>query len=85
MASVYTGPELKALRRRAMLTQRDVVRMTGICETTIIYMERGVTNPHVATISKVLTLYAEKITEVEKKFKKLHGKVRVRHAPEGAR
>lgn len=82
MASAYTGPELKALRRRAMLTQRDVVRMTGVCEQTIIYMERGVTNPHMATLSKVLTLYGEKIAEVEKRFKKLYGETQVRRAPQ---
>lgn len=84
MTSAYTGPQLKALRKRAMLTQRDVVRMAGVCETTIIYMEQGVTNPHVATLSKVLRLYEEKIAEVNKRFRKLYGKTQVRRAPKDA-
>ena len=57
----YTGPRLKQLRRRARLTQMQVVEMCGVSETTICYLERGDRRPQGRTLQRLLNLYATRI------------------------
>ena len=61
MEDDYTGPRLKQLRRRARLTQMQVVQMCGVSETAICYLERGDRKPQTRTLQKLLNLYAQRI------------------------
>lgn len=63
---IYTGEKLKELRKRARLTQEQVMELTGIAYGTIYHMERGTRKPHTSTLEKLLTLYAIRIKRVEK-------------------
>lgn len=74
----YTGPELLALRKRALLSQKEVVKLTGVTEPTIAYLEMGRTKPHGGTILKLLSLYAERIQKLEDIYGVLDGKTPVR-------
>lgn len=49
-----------------MLTQVQVVELTGISETTIHYLEHGLRKPQTGTLQKLLNLYAIRIKRVEK-------------------
>ena len=58
MLQDYSGPRLKQLRKRARLTQMQVVKETGVSEATICYLERGDRKPQSKTLEKLLSLYA---------------------------
>jgi transcriptional regulator with XRE-family HTH domain len=62
----YTGRDLKNLRKRARLTQLQVVAATGVCEATIVSAENGTRTPHDATLEKLLKLYAKEIKRWDK-------------------
>ena len=57
----YSGERLKALRKRAMLTQKQVVELTGITSMTIYNLENGKRRPYTRTLEKLLNLYAIRI------------------------
>lgn len=65
MISSYPGAKLKNLRKRANLTQKQVVELTGISETTILYLEKGTRKPQTATLDKLLNLYVIRIKRLE--------------------
>lgn len=65
MISSYPGPKLRNLRKRANLTQKQVVELTGISETTIHYLEHGIRRPQTSTLDKLLNLYAIRIKRLE--------------------
>lgn len=71
---------MHALRKRALLSQLEVVKLTGICEPTITSIEQGRTKPHGKTIMKLLTIYAERIQKLEVIYGVLEGKTPVRGA-----
>ena len=66
MLNAYPGKKLRNLRRRANLTQMQVVELTGVSETTIHYLEHDLRKPQTATLEKLLNLYAIRITRLEK-------------------
>jgi transcriptional regulator with XRE-family HTH domain len=66
MLNVYPGAKLRNLRKRALLTQMDVVDLTGISETTIHYLEHDLRRPQSHTLDKLLSLYSIRITRLEK-------------------
>jgi transcriptional regulator with XRE-family HTH domain len=61
MLQEYSGPKLKSLRRRARLTQTQVVELAGVSEATLCYLERGERRPQTRTLEKLLSLYAIRI------------------------
>ena len=61
MLQEYPGPKLKSLRRRARLTQTQVVELAGVSEATLCYLERGERRPQTRTLEKLLSLYAIRI------------------------
>jgi transcriptional regulator with XRE-family HTH domain len=66
MLNVYSGTKLRNLRKRALLTQMQVVELTGVSETTIHYLEHGLRRPQTQTLEKLLNLYAIRISRLEK-------------------
>jgi len=58
MLHTWPTPErLRALRRRALLTQRDVVSVTGVAQSTVSEWECGRRKPQTATLRRLLSLY----------------------------
>src|SRR6185437_12681407 len=57
----YSGERLRSLRKKAMLTQMQVVQRTGVCEATLYNVEKGVRRPQTRTLEKLLSLYAIRI------------------------
>lgn len=66
MLNAYPGKKLRNLRKRANLTQMQVVKLTGVSETTIHYLEHDLRKPQTHTLEKLLNLYAIRITRLEK-------------------
>lgn len=66
MLNEYPGSKLRNLRKRALLTQMQVVEMTGISETTIHYLEHDLRKPQSKTLSTLLDLYSIRIARLDK-------------------
>ena len=66
MLHLYKPERLRELRHRALLTQRDVERLTGISDSTVAYLERGKRKPQTATLRKLLFLYGINISRWER-------------------
>lgn len=45
---------LREARRRAGITQRDLARRTGVAQPTIARIERGLVDPRVSTLDRLL-------------------------------
>jgi transcriptional regulator with XRE-family HTH domain len=45
--------DLREIRLRKLLSQRDLARQSGVSETTIVKLEQGATRPHPSTLRKV--------------------------------
>jgi len=65
MLHLYKPERLRELRHRALLTQRDVERLTGISDATVAYLERGKRKPQTATLRRLLMLYGINISKWE--------------------
>ena len=65
--TAYPPEKLRELRRRALLTQADVERMTRISRRSVIKLERGHTRPRYSTLSRLLTLYGTCINTIEQR------------------
>jgi transcriptional regulator with XRE-family HTH domain len=50
---LYIGDRLRDLRKRALLTQRELANKSGVGVTTIIRIERNQVEPHGRTIRKL--------------------------------
>ena len=50
---LYIGDRLRDLRKRALLTQRDLADKSGVGVTTIIRIERNQVEPHGRTIRRL--------------------------------
>jgi transcriptional regulator with XRE-family HTH domain len=50
---LYIGDRLRDLRKRALLTQRELADKSGVGVTTIIRIERNQVEPHGSTIRKL--------------------------------
>ena|ERR1700744_5099423 len=63
--STYPPAKLRALRHRAGLSASEVCRLTGLAETTLWHLETGKHRPQPSTLHRVLTLYANLISQLE--------------------
>jgi transcriptional regulator with XRE-family HTH domain len=50
---LYIGDRLRDLRKRALLTQRELADKSGVGVTTIIRIERNQVEPHGRTIRRL--------------------------------
>ena len=50
---LYIGDRLRDLRKRALLTQRELAHKSGVGVTTIIRIERNQVEPHGRTIRRL--------------------------------
>ena len=50
---LYIGDRLRDLRKRALLTQKELADKSGVGVTTIIRIERNQVEPHGRTIRKL--------------------------------
>lgn len=87
MLQEFSGEKLRALRKRSRLSQMQVVAMTGVSETTICYLEKGLRRPQERTLQKILVLYAGRIEYWKNVNRILNGEPHVegkidRQAPE---
>ena len=67
--SEYSGDRLRALRQRALLTQPEVERLTGVQQSTLSALEVGKTRPRTTTLRKLLALYEVRIRTYEARDK----------------
>ena len=65
MTHLYSPDRLRSLRQRALLSQREVERLTGISDATIAYLESGRHRPQSETLRKLLFLYDVNIRRLE--------------------
>jgi transcriptional regulator with XRE-family HTH domain len=66
MIHQFPPERLRELRGRALLSQRDVERLTGISDSTLAYLESGRHKPQTETLRRLLTLYAMNISKWER-------------------
>ncbi len=50
---LYIGDRLRDLRKRALMSQRELATRSGVGVTTIVRIERNQVEPHGATIRKL--------------------------------
>jgi transcriptional regulator with XRE-family HTH domain len=50
---LYIGERLRDLRKRALMSQRELAKRSGVGVTTIVRIERNQVEPHGSTIRKV--------------------------------
>jgi transcriptional regulator with XRE-family HTH domain len=50
---LYIGDRLRDLRKRALLTQKQLAEKSGVGVTTVIRIERNQVEPHGSTIRKL--------------------------------
>ncbi|MEM1508850.1 MAG: CBS domain-containing protein [Thermofilaceae archaeon] len=55
--------ELKALRRKAKLTQTELARRAGVSQSLIARIEKGSVNPRVSTLMKIYSALKEYVEE----------------------
>ena len=58
------GRSLRSARRRAGLTQRGLSALTGVAQPTIARIERGLDNPRIATLERLLAGCGETIEAI---------------------
>ena len=66
---LHTSPSperLRALRARALLTQREVQGVTGIAQPTLSRLECGRCRPQTYTLRRLLGLYTQRINANER-------------------
>jgi transcriptional regulator with XRE-family HTH domain len=66
MIHPYSPEHLRSLRQRALMSQREVERSTGISDSTIHYLEHGLRKPQTRTLDRLLMLYATRISRLER-------------------
>ena len=82
MLHLYPSEKLRELRHRALLSQRDVQRLTGISDSTVAYLERGRRKPQTATLRRLLSVYGINISRWERQERTWDaGKERVGGSP----
>ena len=65
---LYIGDRLRDLRKRSLLTQRQLADKSGVGVTTIIRIERNQVEPHGSTIRKLadaLSVPPEELVKTE--------------------
>lgn len=55
---------LRSARRRAGLSQRELTRRTGVAQPTIARLERGVDDPRISTVQRLLEACGETLGAV---------------------
>jgi transcriptional regulator with XRE-family HTH domain len=66
---LYIGDRLRDLRKRALLTQKELADKSGVGVTTIIRIERNQVEPHGRTIRRL----AEALDVAPEEFVKTEG------------
>lgn len=69
MSFIPSPSELKDLRRKAGLTQKELAKRAGVSQSLIARIEKGTVNPRISTLRRIM-----KVIEEE-----LGGKVRAKH------
>ena len=67
LPTIYTPEKLRELRHRALLTQQDVTRYTGLSRQSLTHLERGHKRPRYSTLRRLLTLYGTCINTNEQR------------------
>jgi transcriptional regulator with XRE-family HTH domain len=65
---LYIGDRLRNLRKRSLLTQKELADKSGVGVTTIIRIERNQVEPHGSTIRKLagaLSVAPEELVKTE--------------------
>ena len=65
---LYIGDRLRDLRKRSLLTQKQLAEKSGVGVTTIIRIERNQVEPHGSTIRKLaeaLSVAPEELVKTE--------------------
>jgi len=60
---IITPEELKALRKRAGLTQAELARRAGVSQSLIARLEAGTVNPRLSTLMKIYRALKEYVEE----------------------
>jgi transcriptional regulator with XRE-family HTH domain len=58
----FSGERLRKLRKKARLTQDQVVELTGVAETTLYHLEHDHRRPYSRTLQKLVNLYQMRIS-----------------------
>lgn len=66
MLSEYPPEKLRRLRLRALLSDADVHRLTGISRHTLWRIENHKSRPQTRTLNKLLSVYAIAIRKLER-------------------
>jgi len=61
--------ELKSLRKKANLTQKELAMKAGVSQALVARIESGSVDPRVSTLIKILTVLSDE-TAVKKRSKK---------------
>ena len=67
MRHLYPPSRLKELRNRALLSQRETARLTGLHRCTIIHAEAGSVCPRSPTLRRLLQCYDLAIRQAERR------------------
>ena len=68
----YSPERLRALRLRALLTQPEVERATGVSQDTVSRLETGKARPRTRTLRLLLSLYETRIRSYEAREREWH-------------
>ncbi|MCQ5362099.1 MAG: CBS domain-containing protein [Candidatus Methanomethylicia archaeon] len=60
-----TPQELRILRKRAGLTQKELAKKAGISQSLVARIESGSVDPRVSTLRKILNVLSEEVSEVK--------------------
>ncbi len=60
-----TSQELRILRKRAGLTQKELAKRAGISQSLVARIESGSVDPRVSTLRKILNVLSEASTDVK--------------------
>ena len=63
MFSVPSGEEVRSLRKRANLTQKELAEKTGLSQGLIAKIENGTVDPKASTLRKILNVLENEIKE----------------------
>jgi transcriptional regulator with XRE-family HTH domain len=63
---LYIGERLRDLRKRALMSQRELAKRSGVGVTTIVRIERNQVEPHGSTIRKLAEALSVKPYELFK-------------------
>ncbi|RLE74581.1 MAG: hypothetical protein DRJ44_07250, partial [Thermoprotei archaeon] len=63
MSSLLTPKELRELRKRAGLTQKELARRAGVSQSLIARIESGSVDPRLSTLRRILQALEDYVSE----------------------